>query len=66
LQNPIKTTLPSNREHEESQRLDGSSVMAKVVDESPQLALAKLDRHYEKLERVLQSGEVRATAQVKM
>jgi hypothetical protein len=26
----------------------------------------KLDRHYEKLERMLQSGEVRATVQVKV
>jgi hypothetical protein len=50
----------------EAQRLGSSSDVAKVVDESIKPALEKLDRHYEKLERVLQSGEVRATVQVKM
>ena len=47
-------------------RLDSSSNVAKVVGESIKPALEKLDRHYEKLERVLQSGEVRATVQVKI
>jgi hypothetical protein len=50
----------------EAQRLGGNSDVAKVVDESIKPALEKLDRHYEKLERVLQSGEVRAIVQVKM
>ncbi|MCL2709271.1 MAG: hypothetical protein FWE95_00185 [Planctomycetaceae bacterium] len=51
----------------EVQRLGGKdSDVAKVVDESIKPALEKLDRHYEKLERVLQSGEVRATVQVKV
>jgi hypothetical protein len=50
----------------EAQRLGGSSEMAKAVTESITPALEKLDKHYEKLERVLQSGEVRATVQVKM
>jgi len=50
----------------ESLRLGGSSEVAKVVDESIKPALEKLDRHYEKLERVLQSGEVRAIVQVKV
>jgi hypothetical protein len=51
----------------EAQRLGGrNSEMAKVIDESIKPALEKLDKHYEKLERVLQSGEVRATVQVKV
>jgi hypothetical protein len=51
----------------EAQRLGGGSAeMAKVVDESIKPALEQLDKHYERLERVLQSGEVRATVQVKM
>jgi hypothetical protein len=50
----------------EAQRLWGGSEVAKVIDESIKPALEQLDRHYEKLERVLQSGEVRATVQVKM
>jgi hypothetical protein len=50
----------------EAQRLGGNSEMAKVIDESIKPALEKLDQHYEKLERVLQSGEVRATVQVKV
>ena len=50
----------------EAQRLGGSSEIAKVITESITPALEKLDKHYEKLERVLQSGEVRATVQVKM
>jgi len=50
----------------EAQRLGGSSEVAKVVDESIKPALEKLDRHYAKLERVLQSGEVRAIVQVKV
>jgi len=40
--------------------------VAKVVDESIKPALEKLDRQYERLERVLQSGEVRATVRVKV
>jgi hypothetical protein len=50
----------------ETQRLGGNADVAKVVDESIKPALEKLDRHYEKMERVLQSGEVRAIVQVKM
>ena len=50
----------------EAQRLGGSSEVAKVIDESIKPALEKLDRHYEKLERVLQSGAVQATVKVKM
>jgi len=51
----------------EAQRLGGKdSEVAKVVNESITPALEKLDKHYEKLERVLQSGEVRATVQVKI
>ena len=49
-----------------SQRLGGSSEIAKAVGESIKPALEKLDRHYEKLERVLQSGAVQATVRVKM
>ena len=50
----------------EAQRLGGNSEVAKVVDESIKPALEKLDRHYEKLERVLKTGEVQATVRVKM
>jgi len=47
-------------------RLGSGSEVAKVVDESIKPALEKLDRQYERLERVLQSGEVRATVQVRV
>ena len=50
----------------EAQRLGGSSEVAKAVGESIKPALEKLDRHYEKLERVLKTGEVQATVRVKM
>ena len=51
----------------EAKRLGGKdSDVAKVVDESIKPALEKLDRQYERLERILQSGEVRATVQVKV
>jgi len=49
-----------------AQRLGGNSEVAKAAGESIKPALEKLDRHYEKLERVLQSGAVQATVRVKM
>ena len=75
MQLPVRSNLEESYnmvndeliKHGEAQRLGGgASEMAKVVNESIKPALEKLDRHYEKLERVLQSGEVRATVQVKM
>ena len=48
------------------QWLGGSAEVAKAVGELIKPALEKLERHYEKLERMLKTGEVQATVWVKM